>query len=155
MSWLIRLTLFIGGLLLLASCGYGAYAYGELSFAEGYHAGYDYGQGTGYSAAEAKYENTLRRVELPRHFSSLDELESWLEEDNADTYDYVQSGFFDCDDFARILQAHALADGYILSFHIDEITPTKWHAVNLAVIGNEVYLIDPQTDAVTFYCTLD
>jgi len=155
MSWLIRLTLFIGGLLLLASCGYGAYAYGELSFAEGYHAGQNYGYEWGYSAAEAEYENTLRRVELPRHFSSLDELESWLEEDNADTYDYVQSGFFDCDDFARTLQAHALADGYILSFHIVEITPTKWHAVNLAVIGNEVYLIDPQTDSVTFYCTLD
>lgn len=94
-----------------------------------------------------------------RHFNSLSELEEWL----APFIVWAN----DCDDFALSLQKIASRDGYILDFEI--IYPGEYnrlfkemklgvnvvHAVNLAIIGNEVYYIEPQTREVVFVINLD
>ena len=104
----------------------------------------------------------VEQVEVSKElhcFESLDELEQWLSG--------VSIFASDCDDFAIELQSQALKNGYILSFEI--IYPSEYnslfkqkrlpssivHAINLAVIGNEVYYIEPQTHEVVFAVYLD
>lgn len=104
----------------------------------------------------------VEQVEVSKelhYFESLDELEQWLSG--------ISIFASDCDDFAIELQRKALKDGYILSFEV--IYPSEYnslfkqkrlpsgiaHAINLAVIGNEVYYIEPQTNEVVFVAYLD
>lgn len=102
--------------------------------------------------AEADYwENQYQSIQEPRHFNSLQELNTWLAEDDTDSYAYVPT-YFDCDGFALTLQRHALEDGYIISCEVDLV---RMHMLNTAVIGNVCYLIEPQTDEVSVYCYLD
>lgn len=58
---------------------------------------------------------------------------------------------FDCDDYALMLQEEALQDGYMMSFGIihsgeyndlfqqEQVPDGTIHAINLVIIGNEVY----------------
>ena len=80
----------------------------------------------------------------PRHFSSLEELKTWLANDNTNESLYSPDNF-SCIDFALTLQKCALADGYILS---TEVLPVGAHWVNAAVIGDSVYYIEPQEDRI-------
>ena len=80
----------------------------------------------------------------PRHFNSLEELKTWLTSDDTDQMQY-SSDEFNCIDFALMLQDRALADGYILS---TEVLPVAAHWANIAVIGDRIYLIEPQDDSV-------
>jgi len=80
----------------------------------------------------------------PRHFGSLEELETWLANDDTNQMQY-SSNEFNCIDFALTLQERALADGYILS---TEILPVAAHWVNIAIIGDRIYVIEPQDDSV-------
>jgi hypothetical protein len=80
----------------------------------------------------------------PRHFSSLEELQSWLASDDTNQMQY-SGGEFNCINFALMLQERALADGYILS---TEVLPVGAHWVNTAVIGDRIYLIEPQDDGI-------
>ncbi len=108
-------------------------------------------------------------VEL-RNYKDLEELKQWLVEVNTNrTTIYFQQPdvTIDCDDFALALQQKALADGYVMSFQI--IEPTEYnsrfksgkmpadtlHAINLAIIGNDAYYIEPQTGEVVFAAHLD
>lgn len=108
-------------------------------------------------------------VEL-RDYQNLEELRQWLAKaDQNITTIYFQRPevTVDCDDFALALQQKALADGYVMSFQI--ITPVEYnrlfqkakipaaslHAINLAVIGNDAYYIEPQTGEVVFAAHLD
>lgn len=118
--------------------------------------------------------NNIERVQrIPvelRNFNSLEELKQWL----AAVAMNITTIFFqrpdapvDCDDYALDLQRKALADGYILSFQIisrseynavfqGELPPGQsLHAINLAIIGNNVYYIEPQTGEITFVIYLD
>ncbi|MFC1934514.1 hypothetical protein ACFLWC_07370 [Chloroflexota bacterium] len=107
-------------------------------------------------------------VEL-RNFNDLDELKQWLGNKMDVTTIRLQSpaSEVDCDDYAREMQCKALADGYIVSFEVigvreyNALFKTKLshsqplHAINLAIIGNDIYYIEPQTGEVAFVVYLD
>ena len=107
-------------------------------------------------------------VEL-RNFYDPEELKLWLENNVSSTIVHLQSpdSTVDCDDFALALQQKALRDGFIMSFEIikeDEYNalfknplPSEQilHAINLAIIGNGAYYIEPQTGEIAFAVFLD
>ncbi len=108
-------------------------------------------------------------VEL-RNFSDIGELKQWLVEVDMNTttvYFQLPDAPVDCDDYALALQSKALTNGYILSFEIISRSEYKavfksqlpsgqsLHAINLAIIGNSVYYIEPQTGEVAFAVHLD
>lgn len=119
---------------------------------------------------EVKYVELVKKVPVElRNFSDLEELEQWLEDKNNVTTVHFQSPdtIVDCDDYALELQYKALADGYIMSFEVigegeyntlfkTPLPPSQClHAINLAIIGNSVYYIEPQTDEVVLAAHLD
>ena len=119
---------------------------------------------------EVKYVERVKRVPVELHnFSNLEELKQWLEGRKNVTTVRLQSPdtIVDCDDYAYELQQKALLDGYIVSFEIigeseyNELFTTplppsqSLHAINLAIIGNSAYYIEPQTDEVVFAAYLD
>jgi len=86
-------------------------------------------------------------------FESEEELLAWLQTDQTDELPYIRN-LFECENFARTLMRNALEDGHLMSFQVlkNYTRPdTKGfiegpHAINNAIIGNDVYFIDPQTD---------
>ena len=105
-----------------------------------------------------------------RNFSSLEELKQWLTAVEASTtavYFQPPDAAVDCDDYALDLQRRALADGYIVSFEIidrseynalfsSDLAPGRsLHAINLAIIENNAYYIEPQTNEVVLAAYLD
>ena len=108
-------------------------------------------------------------VEL-RNFNDLDELKQWLAAVAMDTttvFFQLPDAPVDCDDYALDLQRKALADGYILSFQVisrseydavfqgELLLSQSLHAINLAIIGNSVYYVEPQTGETAFAVYLD
>jgi len=107
-------------------------------------------------------------VEL-RNFSDLEELKQWLEDRKNVTTVRFQSPnvTVDCDDYALEMQYKALADGFIMSFEIigeseynalfkTPLPPSQsLHAINLVIIGNDAYYIEPQTGEIVFVAQLD
>ena len=108
-------------------------------------------------------------VEL-RNFNDIEELEQWLvavDKNTATVYFQLPDAPVDCDDYALALQSKALTNGYILSFEIISRSEYKAvfksqlpsgqspHAINLAIIGNSAYYIEPQTGEVAFAVHLD
>jgi hypothetical protein len=92
------------------------------------------------------------------HFDSLWELEKWLAEDDTNyNPEHLTTGALDCDDYALTLQKHALQDGHILSVHLfdSDGDGSFDHMANIAVIGNDVYQIEPQGDHVVHLIQLD
>ena len=101
-------------------------------------------------------------IEL-REFTSLEELKSWLAEDDTNECVHLVAGEdgvcpldvkYDCDDYALQLQRQAARDGFLMSVTIIE-ERGKPHMINLACIGNDICYIEPQTDEVWFYCHMD
>ncbi|MFC1985501.1 hypothetical protein ACFLWC_00730 [Chloroflexota bacterium] len=104
-------------------------------------------------------------VEVPaqlNEFSSIEELEEWLEKNDVD---HVLHGVgvlnlaqYDCEDYAQNLAKQAIKDGYYMwvqVLHHPYRRPdtgkilTKFnvaHTVCSAIIGNNWYYIEPQTD---------
>lgn len=114
------------------------------------------------------------RPEGLRDFQSLDDLKAWLAQDDTNEWIILKPQGPDgeivfndqCEDFALQLQRRAEKAGYRLSFYpMDReeyfqmfgvwLPVGKTHAMNLAIIGNEIYLIEPQTDEVWLYGYLD
>ena len=119
---------------------------------------------------EVKYVERVKRIPIElRNFSDLEELKQWLEDTKNVTTVRFQSPdtIVDCDDYALELQHKALADSYIMSFEIigeseynvlfkTPLPPSQsLHAINLVIIGNDAYYIEPQTDEVVFVAQLD
>ena len=117
-----------------------------------------------------EYIERVKKVPIElRNFSDLEELKQWLGDKKNVTTVRFQSPdtIVDCDDYALDLQHKALADGYIMSFEVigeseynalfkTPLPPSQsLHAINLAIIGNNVYYIEPQTDEVVFAAHLD
>ena len=118
-----------------------------------------------------EYIDRVERVPMElRNYNSLEELKQWLVEVNSNTttiYFERPDVIADCDDFALTLQRKALADGYMMSLEIIEpskynslfesgkMPPNTLHAINLAVIGNNAYYIEPQTGEIIFAAQLD
>ena len=105
-----------------------------------------------------------------RNFNDLEELEQWLVAIDTNTttvYFQLPDAPVDCDDHALALQSKALTNGYILSFEIISRSEYKavfksqlpsgqsLHAINLAMIGNSAYYIEPQTSEIGFAAHLD
>jgi len=105
-----------------------------------------------------------------RDFSDLEELRQWLIAVDANittVYFQLPDAIVDCDDYALGLQRKAFADGYIVSFEIigrgeyatlfkSDLPPGQsLHAINLAIIGNNAYYIEPQTNEVVLAAYLD
>ncbi len=105
-----------------------------------------------------------------RNFNDLEELEQWLvavDTNTSTVYFQFPDAPVDCDDYALALQSKALTNGYILSFEIISRSEYKaafrnqlpsgqsLHAINLAVIGNSAYYIEPQTGEVVLAAHLD
>jgi len=122
-------------------------------------------------------EPVVKEVEVSRpllHFENISNLKQWLSNVNL-----IEIGFIvidqnnnnisklDCDDYARSLQDKALQDGYIISFEVilsaeynslfkeKRIPAGAIHAINSAIIGNEVYYIEPQTKEIVFVANID
>ena len=107
-----------------------------------------------------EYVEVIKEVRIkPRYFESLEELEDWLVQDRTDTV-VIYPPDYDCEDYAKALVESALKDGYILSTELwgdvkrrGEFGGT--HFYNLAFIGNEMYLIEPQDDRIIAVGNLD
>lgn len=128
-----------------------------------------------YSPIERTDLNGVESPGLLRYYQDLNELEQWLEEMEildtasnavvAEVYQDVTG--YDCDDYALKLQEKALQDGYMMSFEIinsseyndlfkqGQIPDGAIHAINSAIIGNEVYYIEPKTREIVFVAFLD
>jgi len=118
-----------------------------------------------------KYVDRVQKAPLElRNFKDLAELQQWLKDVNTNTttiYLERPGAAIDCDDFALALQRKALEGGFLMSFQIIEpgrynslfegakIPPNTLHAINLAIIGNNVYYIEPQTGEVVLAAQLD
>ena len=117
-----------------------------------------------------EYIERIKKVPVElRDFNDLEELKQWLENNKNVTAVRFQSPnvTLDCDDYALEMQQEALADGYIMSFEIigeseynvlfkTPLPPSQsLHAINLVIIGNDAYYIEPQTDEVVFVAQLD
>ena len=118
-----------------------------------------------------KYIERIQKVPVElRNFSDIRELKQWLvvvDTNTTTVYFQLPDAPVDCDDYALALQSKALTNGYILSFEI--ISRSEYnvvfksqlpsgqslHAINLAVIGNSAYYIEPQTGEVAFAVHLD
>lgn len=94
----------------------------------------------------------LRSIYPPKSFPSLKALKDWLAGDDTDGREYIE-GEFDCDDFALMLQQHALEYGYRID--IQYSCNDEHHVMNSTIIGNSVYLIEPQDDEVTRLAYVD
>jgi len=116
-----------------------------------------------YADSGATEEVMVEKLIEPREFASLEELKSWLAEDDTNECIHLVAGKddvcrlgvkYDCDDYALRLQHQAARSGFLMSVAIIE-EQGKPHMINLACIGNDIYYIEPQTDEVWFYCRTD
>ena len=62
---------------------------------------------------------------------------------------------YDCDDYAIQLQRRAAQSGYLISVTLVDDPQQGPHMINLAIIGNDIYYVEPQTDEVWFHSYLD
>lgn len=96
---------------------------------------------------------------IPQHFKSLDSLKEWLKQNHVDKMTYVKETH-DCDDFAVELQQAALSDGYLMNIVYDpdgyyRNKNGEAHMLNSTIIGNYMYIIEPQNDKIVAYVGLD
>jgi len=83
-----------------------------------------------------------------KSFSSLSDLQAWLDKDQTDKQPYSDS--FSCYEFALTLQQNAAEDGYLINLEFIIMSnidgQAGGHVMNVAVIDDRVYFIEPQTD---------
>lgn len=91
---------------------------------------------------------TLTKVENPRHFNSVQELTDWLAKDDTNTNPAYAS--LSTPAKAYVLEVKALRDGYLLPAQIGlDSTGTYILGLNLALVGANIYIVDPSTDAIS------
>jgi hypothetical protein len=129
-----------------------------------------YIEGPAEPAVETVYVEPAKTADVElRNFNNLAELQRWLEavrNITAIRFQYPDAPV-DCDDYALELQQRAIKDGYLMSFQIIEparfnaifkdsqIPPDALHAINLVVIGNGAYYIEPQTGEIVVAAQID
>jgi hypothetical protein len=82
----------------------------------------------------------------PTEFASYAGLTAWLKQD--DTHEQVYSPTFQCVDFAFMMSEHAVKDGYWIFPAVDL---ADGHMQCIALIGQDLYAIEPQTNAVSLW----
>jgi hypothetical protein len=114
---------------------------------------------------EVEVDNPVYVNNQWREFESPAILMSWAKEHLAYLW-LVGDQVADCDDYASRLQLEAYKDGYFLSVQLIEngmlngknvSNYLQLHMGNLAMIGNEIYFIEPQPDyfRIVFVCNRD
>ena len=96
------------------------------------------------TARTTSLQGELNTVMYPRHFSSLQELRDWLEQDDTD------DEWTDVSCYAELcymLQVRALQDGYLISTDVDFQSGVDYWS-NCAVIGDTMYWIYPDDDSI-------
>ena len=122
------------------------------------------------TVVETEYVDVVQNItkEL-RNFLTIDELQTWMGSKDIRAIIHFQQSdtVIDCDDFAFEMQQKALKDGYIVSFEIISVNEynglfttqlpetASLHAINLAIIGNNVFYIEPQTGETVHAANLD
>ena len=103
----------------------------------------------GCGSCPEKDETIVYTTSMPVDFESYSELKKFIDEDEINWKPYVVNDY-DCDDFSRELQKAALKKGKILNVQFQDADGDSnyEHALNSAIIGNDVYIIEPQTDGV-------
>ena len=81
-----------------------------------------------------------------REFTSYDDLVAWMKQD--DTHEQVYSPTFECVDFAFMMSEHAAKDGYWI---LPAVDLADGHMQCIAPIGQDLYAIEPQTNAVSLW----
>ncbi|MDD4923819.1 MAG: hypothetical protein PHF74_03150 [Dehalococcoidales bacterium] len=104
-----------------------------------------YAEIDGLTASNTALSTELDSIKDPRHFDSLEELETWLENDDTDTNDAYSA--LTPQAKAYVLQVKALRDGYLLSACIDWDS-NYIYSWNIAIIGKAIYSINAETDAI-------
>ena len=100
------------------------------------------------------------------YFDTVEELRLWLAEDDTNEWIFIDLSanqsigaatgidVYDCDDYALQLQRRALASGYVMSAVIVERNGSD-HMINSCIIDRKIYYIEPQTDEIWLYSSLD
>lgn len=113
-----------------------------------------------------------RVIPVPQQLHTWDSkaaLEDWLglKAATRKTLFFTKKDRASCSDYALQLQTDAEADGYQLSFqiiepetynnmfHMAQIPAGTLHAIDLAIIGDYAYYIEPQTDEVVLAAALN
>jgi nitrate reductase NapE component len=81
-----------------------------------------------------------------KEFAAYNDLIAWLKQDN--THEQVYSASFECVDFAFMMSEHAIKDGYWIFPAVDL---ADGHMQCIAPIGDALYAIEPQTNAVSLW----
>lgn len=84
---------------------------------------------------------------------STKELEAWLDSKAIEDRAY-QTDVYDCDNYARDLAVEALKDKRLVGIYRQK-GEGCYHLLNFTIIGNELYLIEPQTNEVTYANKVD
>jgi hypothetical protein len=95
----------------------------------------------------ADLAESLKRINNPRSFDSLDELRIWLEDDITDIVFSTSPAITR----ANALQLAALRSGYIISVCAYVINSQQYAVFNIALIGDTFFQINPYNDAITPY----
>jgi hypothetical protein len=102
--------------------------------------------GDSNSAAAALQISPALASGNPSEFASCADLIAWLKQD--DTHQQVYSATFQCVDFAEMMSEHAIKEGYWIFPAVDL---TDGHMQCIAPIGEDLYAIEPQTNAVSLW----
>lgn len=90
-------------------------------------------------------EHTVREFESPA------ELGAFIATDWTN-FKLYQAQTYDCDDFAREFQRAALQAGYLVNL---QLVDEGKHMLCMAIIQDEMWYVEPQTDAIWRYGPLD
>lgn len=96
------------------------------------------------NAEIASQQAQIAMIEAPSHFSSLDELNAFLQQAAVNTKYAALRPI----ERAYILQVLALRAGYLLPAGF-LVGATSFDAFNTAYIAGTIYMVDPSTNAVT------
>jgi chromosome segregation ATPase len=105
------------------------------------NAGYD-----ALKASTAKLTAELNKIKDPRHFSSLEELTSWLAKDDTNT-NPAYAGLT-LSEKAFVLEVKALRDGYLMPVGLDADTQFIY-SWNSAVVSGFLFIVNANDDSLT------
>ncbi len=108
------------------------------------------------SALEQIKKSRNETTVFPRNFDSRNEIKEFLADTKINELEYITTKH-DCEDFAFELQQAGLRwkDGVFVGLRLVDNKDGTKHMMNIAIAGNNIYAIEPQTDAITKVCTLD
>lgn len=108
------------------------------------------------SALEQIKKSRNETTVFPRNFDSREEIRQFLNDTKINELEYIKTKH-DCEDFAFELQQAGLRwkDGVFVGLRLVDNKDGTKHMMNIAIAGNNIYAIEPQTDAITKVCTLD